>query len=376
MSGTIVRKPLLTSAGTWLRQRSPVSGKPCSRMTGVPDPLTRTWNWSPSTSIKLASTLESSRMESANSGTFEALLKRGELIESTSEMSPDYLRELKHTLIVSGDTELISAPAYYLAAKKAPSVNAFMTGIAIIQDELAHAHIAFHILEELGESQEALIFSRDPKSFRYPYAFDVPLETWTELIVANAMYDQAGFCLLGDIHEQCSYGPWKRGLDKVMLEENFHLRNGRTWCKRMSQAGGETRDQLQRAVDWMFPLTVEWFGLPDSMKMHSTQLEYGLKGKTNDQLRQWWMSLVVPYMEGIGIRVPAHREGPAGQETWVLDYPFPCTFDAEAKRWDFDDPCSWDDVLRRWRDRGPRNAEMIELFQQEFHNFRKAHARA
>jgi ring-1,2-phenylacetyl-CoA epoxidase subunit PaaA len=314
-------------------------------------------------------------MASANPA-FDRLLKKGELIETVDEMTPGYLKELKHTLLVSGDTELISAPAYYLAAQRAPSINAFMTGIAIIQDELAHAHIAYHILEELGEDQEKLIFSRDPKSFRYPYAFDVPLETWTELIVANAMYDQAGFCLLGDIHEQCSYGPWKRGLNKVMLEENFHLRNGRTWCKRMSQAGGESRKELQTAVDWMFPLTIEWFGLPDSMKMHSTQLEYRLKGKTNDQLRQWWMSLVVPYMEGIGIRVPAHGEGPAGQETWMLDYPFPCTFDAEAKHWDFADPCSWNDVLRRWRDRGPRNAEMIELFQEEFHNFRKAHASA
>ncbi len=203
---------------------------------------------------------------------FEKTIKSGELIESRSEMTPEYLRELKHTLVVSGDTELISAPAYYLAAQKAPSINAFMTGIAIIQDELAHAHIAYHILEELGEDQEKLIFSRDPKSFRYPYAFDVPLESWTELVVANGFYDQAGFCLLGDIHDKCSYGPWKRGLNKVMLEENFHLRNGRTWMKRISAAGGAAKDELQRAVDWMFPLSVEWFGLPDSMKMHSTQL--------------------------------------------------------------------------------------------------------
>ena len=108
------------------------------------------------------------------------MIKSGELIESRREMTPEYLRELKHTLIVSGDTELISAPAYYLAAKRAPSINAFMTGIAIIQDELAHAHIAYHILEELGEDQEKLIFSRDPKSFRYPYAFDVPLAPLTQ----------------------------------------------------------------------------------------------------------------------------------------------------------------------------------------------------
>src|SRR5712691_1302895 len=258
-------------------------------------------------------------MESPNAARFDGLLKRGELIESVSEMTPEYIQELKHTLIVSGDTELISAPAYYLAARKAPSVNAFMTAIAIIQDELAHAHIAFHLLEELGESQEALIFKRDPKAFRYPYAFDVPLESWTELVVANAMYDQAGFCLLGDIHEHGSYGPWKRGLVKVMAEENFHLRNGRNWSKRISQAGGEAREELQRAVDWMFPLTVEWFGLPDNLKQHSAQLYYRLKGLTNDQLRQQWLSTVVPFMESIGVRVPAHREG----ENYVLDYPFP-----------------------------------------------------
>ncbi|HLH71569.1 MAG TPA: Phenylacetic acid catabolic protein [Candidatus Dormibacteraeota bacterium] len=308
--------------------------------------------------------------------TFERLLERGEPIESISEMTPGYLQELKHTLLVSGDTELISAPAYYLATQRAPSVNAFMTGMAIIQDELAHAHIAYHLLEELGEDQEQLIFSRDPRSFRYPYAFDVPLTSWTELIVANLFYDQAGFCLLGDIHERCSYGPWKRGLNKVMLEENFHLRNGRTWARRMAQAGGETKAELQRAVDWMFPLTVEWFGLPDHIKTHSTQLDYRLKGKTNDQLRQWWLSLVVPYCEEIGIRVPAHREVHDGAETWVLEYPFPCTFDPEAKRWDFSDPCSWDDVLRRWRARGPRNAEMVAALQEEFHRFRRAHPEA
>src|SRR3982074_480026 len=117
-------------------------------------------------------------MATANQVRFDALLSKGDLIETTSEMTPEYLKELKHTLVVSGDTELISAPAYYLAAQRAPSINAFMTAIAIIQDELAHAHIAYHILEELGEDQEKLIFSRDPKSFRYPYAFHVPLETW------------------------------------------------------------------------------------------------------------------------------------------------------------------------------------------------------
>jgi ring-1,2-phenylacetyl-CoA epoxidase subunit PaaA len=143
--------------------------------------------------------------------------------------------------------------------------------------------------------------------------------------------------------------------------------------KRISASGGSAKDELQRAVDWMFPLSVEWFGLPDSMKMHSAQLEYRLKGLTNDQLRQWWLSTVVPYCEQIGVSVPAHKETRDGKEVWELDYPFPCEFDAGAKHWDFNQPISWDDVLVRWRARGPRNNEMVAMLQEEFHNFRKTH---
>jgi len=71
--------------------------------------------------------------------------------------------------------------------------------------------------------------------------------------------------------------------------------------------------------------------------------------------------------------VPAHKETQEGKDVWVLDYPFPCEFDAEEKRWDFGKPSTWDDVLARWRARGPRNAEMVAMFQEEFHKFRKTH---
>ena len=80
--------------------------------------------------------------------------------------------------------------------------------------------------------------------------------------------------------------------------------------------------------------------------------------------------MVVPFCESMGVKVPAHREGDA----YVLDYPFPSTFDAENKRWDFNDPCSWDDVLERWRARGPRNAEMVADFQESYYKLRKSRA--
>jgi ring-1,2-phenylacetyl-CoA epoxidase subunit PaaA len=225
--------------------------------------------------------------------------------------------------------------------------------MGIIQDELGHAHIAYRLLEDLGVDKEELIYERPPEDFKYPYAFDVPLDTWVELVVANALYDRAGFVLLGDIFRSSTFGPWKRALVKVDREENFHLRHGETWMRKIVREP-VGREKLQRALDWMFPLTVEWFGLPDELKKHTEQLDYGFKGSSNDQLRQTWMTTAVPLCEELKLRVPAHYD--EALEKFILDYPFPCAFDSEQKRWLFEEgEVSWDDVLARWKERGPSN---------------------
>lgn len=294
-------------------------------------------------------------------------VQEGSLIESVEEMTEGYKRELEHIVMVSGDTELLSAPAYYFAARKAPSVNSMISALAIIQDELGHAHIAYRILEELGVDREWLMYEREPQQFRYPYAFDVPLDSWVELCCANALYDQAGYTLLGDVFAHTSYGPWKRGLVKVSKEETFHLLHGRRWMKKIVESGDDGRQLVQTAIDWMFPLTVEWFGLPDNLKTHSTQLEYRMKGLTNDQLRQVWMGEIIPFCNSIGITVPAHRN--AADTEWELEYDLPIHFEASEKKWHFSEQISWDQVVKRWKARGPRNEAMIEEIQRSRGDF-------
>lgn len=286
----------------------------------------------------------------------------GRLVERADQASDGYLRALKQMLVVSGDTEMISAPAYLRAARDAPSLGAYMTATSAIQDELAHAHIAYRMLADLGEDMDALVYDRLARRWKHPYAFDVPLDTWVELIVAHAFYDRAGYVLLGDIHQTSSYGPWRRALLKVEKEESFHLRHGERWMKTFA-ADQDRRAELQRAVDWMFVLTLEWFGLPDDRKRHSDQIAYGIKARTNDELRQQWMSTAVPLCERLGLTVPAHRD--EATDSYVVDCPFPMRFDAGAKRWDVAaGQVSWDDVLIRWRARGPVNEELIGRIQR------------
>jgi ring-1,2-phenylacetyl-CoA epoxidase subunit PaaA len=289
----------------------------------------------------------------------KARVQDGYIIESVEEMTEGYRKALIVQLTVQADTELISAPAYWMAARHAPSTNTQVSAHAIIQDELAHANIAYRLLEDLGESKEALVYGREPHEFKHPYGFDQPLENWAELVVANGFFDRAGITLLSDVHRNTSYGPLKRALVKVDMEETFHLRHGEVWMRRLAKAGGEAKELLQRSVDWMFPVTVEWFGLPDDMKRHSGQLDYRLKGMTNDELRQAWMAATVPLCESLGLDVPAHYD--AEQEAYVLDFPFPCRYDPEAKRWLFEEgEIEWTEVFERWKGRGPMNEIYVE----------------
>lgn len=288
-------------------------------------------------------------------------LAQGRLVEGPQHASEDYLKALARTLTVSADTELISAPSYMGAAVDAPDTSAYMSVLSIVQDELGHAHIAYRMLRDLGVDVDELVYGRQPHEFKHPYAFDVPLENWSEMVVANAFYDRAGFVLLSDVFNHTTYAPWKRALVKVDREETFHLRHGERWIKKLVK-DADAKRRIQEAVDWMFILTLEWFGLPDDLKRHKDQNTYGLKGSTNDSLRQQWMSAVVPFCEEHDIHVPAHYDADADQ--YVIDCAFPLAFDAERKEWDHGGAISWDDVMQRWRGRGPSNEAFVQRLQK------------
>ena len=91
--------------------------------------------------------------------TEEALLERigkGQLVEGPEYATEPYIEALKRTLVVSADTELVSAPAYLRAARDAPSINSYISATGIIQDELGHAHIAYRMLRDLGADTDEI----------------------------------------------------------------------------------------------------------------------------------------------------------------------------------------------------------------------------
>lgn len=288
-------------------------------------------------------------------------VQAGFVVERVEDMDENYKKALKQTLMIVGDTELLSVPPLLTVYKDAPNLNYKITALAVMQDEIGHAHIAYRLLKDLGEDVQYMLYERPSNRWKNPYAFDFKLDNWVELGVFNGLFDRAGYTLLGDAHQHTSYGPWKRALVKVDKEELFHLRNGEIIMK-AAMKNPETAKQVQEAIDWMFIMSLEFFGVADNLKSRSSQLDYKLKGKTNDELRQKWMSTAVPFCESLGLEIPARYNAETGK--YELKVPFPCKFDEENKRWKYDVPDTWDNVIKRFKQRGPQNQEFVNRIQK------------
>lgn len=292
-------------------------------------------------------------------------IAKGGLIETTAEMTPSYLAELRRMVVIAGDTEFMSAPFLFQYLDTDIPPRFLRQFLAILQDELGHAQIDYRVAEDLGISHDKLIYERGITEFRYPYMFDMPIETWEEAAVVEGVAEFAGAVLVTDIIDYSSYAPWRRALAKVLVEEKFHVRFGKAVLED-AVATVKGKRAVQKALDWQFPLYIEWFGPADTHKGHFIQTVYRLKGNGNDAMRQQWMDYAVPLVESLGLEVPAHRDKDSGQ--WVLDFPFPCHFDPSKKKWDFDRPVEWPEVFERWRMRGPRAREHLALVREGRHS--------
>jgi ring-1,2-phenylacetyl-CoA epoxidase subunit PaaA len=133
----------------------------------------------------------------------------------------------------------------------------------------------------------------------------------------------------------------------VNYEETFHVSHGERWTKFFFNQSDASRKRVQEMVDFYFPLCAAWFGMPDNLKTRTDQLAYRIRGASNDEMRQKWLSRIVPYSESVGIKVPAHLDEEQGK--YVLDYEAPIYLDEDKREWDYDRKITWEEQLKIWK---------------------------
>jgi ring-1,2-phenylacetyl-CoA epoxidase subunit PaaA len=243
---------------------------------------------------------------------------RGIRLESPDEMTPEYREALVHLMTMQADSELAGGYGYVPWITKAPTVDEKHVVAQIVKDELRHAAVMYGLLRELGFDVDAHVRTHDEiLTMRIDASADIgtsritsdkrvnifyyPIETWADFVFFNFCMDRGAGHQLEDVR-QCSYGPWARAIDGIFKEENFHIRHGEHWVKRLSE-DATTHGEAQATFAKWYVRTMNIFGRPGSPK-NLRYRELRLKVRDNDDVRQAFATEIAELCEKVGLRVP------------------------------------------------------------------------
>jgi ring-1,2-phenylacetyl-CoA epoxidase subunit PaaA len=143
---------------------------------------------------------------------------------------------------------------------------------------------------------------------------------------------------------QCSYGPYSRAMVRICAEETFHHKQGKEMIVHYATQGEPAqRAMAQDALNrWWWPALM-MFGPHDSDSPNSGALmRWGIKTKSNDELRQEFINEMATEFQVIGLQMP----------DTALRY------DPESGNW-LSGPIDWDEFWRVVRGDGPCNAARL-----------------
>jgi ring-1,2-phenylacetyl-CoA epoxidase subunit PaaA len=274
---------------------------------------------------------------------FEARIARGEKIEPGDWMPEEYRRQLIRMISQHAHSEIVGMLPEGAWISRAPSLRRKMILLAKVQDEAGHGQYLYHAAETLGASREEMVEALLSGKAKYSSVFNYPTLNWTDVGVIGYLVDFAAI-LNQTMLARSSYGPYSRAMVRICAEENFHKKQGQDIVIRMARGTPSQRAMVQDAINrWWWP-TLMMFGPHDSDSPNSAVLiRWGVKTKTNDELRQEFIDKIVPELHALGLSLP---------DPDLL-------FDEESGHW-FPGEIDWDEFWRVVKGHGPCNKERME----------------
>ncbi len=187
---------------------------------------------------------------------------------------------------------------------RAPSLRRKVALLAKVQDEGGHGLYLYSAAETLGASRDDLIDLLHQGKAKYSSIFNYPALTWADIGAIGWLVD--GAAIMNQVSlTRTSYGPYARAMVRICKEESFHQRQGYeillTLCRGSQDQIDMAQDSLNR---WWWPALM-MFGPSDGESTHTEKsMNWKLKRKKNDELRQHFIDVTVPQAEFLGLKVP------------------------------------------------------------------------
>jgi ring-1,2-phenylacetyl-CoA epoxidase subunit PaaA len=273
---------------------------------------------------------------------FEARIARGEKIEPGDWMPTEYRRQLIRMISQHAHSEIVGMLPEGTYITRAPSLRRKMILLAKVQDEGGHGQYLYHAAETLGATREEMIDALLAGKAKYSSIFNYPALSWADMGAIGWLVDGAAI-LNQTMLARCSYGPYARAMIRICAEESFHMKQGQDIIITLATGTLDQMAMVQDAIQrWWWP-TLMMFGPPDAQSTNSALLtRWGIKTKTNDELRQTFIDQLVPGLRGLGIDIPDAA----------------LRFNDETGHWDHG-PIDWDEFWRVIKGDGPMNKERL-----------------
>ncbi len=273
---------------------------------------------------------------------FEARIARGETIEPKDWMPERYRRQLIRMMSQHAHSEVVGMLPEGNWITRAPSLRRKMSLMAKVQDEAGHGLYIYCGTETLGVDRHDLILQLLAGTAKYSSIFNYPTISWADMGAIGWLVDGAAI-VNQTMLAKASYGPYARAMVRICKEENFHKRQG---FEIMTVLSGGTPEQHAMAQDslnrWWWP-SLMMFGPHDADSPNSGELSrWGIKRKSNDELRQRFVNMTVAQAKAINLTIP--DEG--------------MRFNEATANWEFS-AINWDDFWRVVKGDGPCNRERL-----------------
>ena len=274
---------------------------------------------------------------------FQQRIDNGETIEPKDWMPERYRKQLVRMMSQHAHSEIVGMLPEGNWITRAPSLKRKMVLLAKVQDEAGHGLYLYSGTETLGVKRQDLIEDYMYGSAKYSSIFNYPTLTYADICVIGWLVDGAAI-VNQTMLAKSSYGPYARANLRICKEESFHKKQGYEMLAKMASGTPEQQKMAQDAVNrWWWP-TLMMFGPHDSDSPNSAELiKWGIKTKTNDELRHSFVDRMVMEAEAIGIELPDPD----------LEY------NEETGHWEFGD-IPWDEFWSVVKGDGPMNRERMK----------------
>ncbi|MDG2908598.1 MAG: 1,2-phenylacetyl-CoA epoxidase subunit A [Acidimicrobiales bacterium] len=272
---------------------------------------------------------------------FEAFLDDGGIVEADDDM-PDAYREAVFRFIeLHANSELMGGLTEREWIPRTPGLRHKMAVLAKTQDEIGHGHLLYMVAADLGcKTRPDMLEDLFAGNSRFHNVFHYRAKTWGDQVAIAFLVDAAALATQQAVFKNCSYGPYKRILRRIIAEEGFHMRFGEERMLRIAEGTDIQRAMFQQSIDdWWWP-ALQLFG-PDS-KPDDKLLRWHIKSERNEVLRDRWVQKFVPLLHGYGFTIPDPG----------------LAFDQEADRW-MVGSIDWEPLKRTLRQGGPDSARRI-----------------